>query len=54
MKRRDEWGFLTYPFWNTLLSLLPMHWLYRRCQPVYFFIEIKAYGESTRWDMAHR
>lgn len=53
MKRRDEWGWLTYPFWAAIARCLPLTWLYDHFPLVFFYIVSKRYGEGERWDMAH-
>ena len=54
MTRRDEYGWLTFPFWTTLCRITP-GWFYRWRLTNWFWFEVmsRAYEEDMRWDLAH-
>lgn len=52
--RRDEWGWLTYPFWRTLGKLIPgSFWWHKWTRGIYVFFVANEYGEGERWYMRH-
>ena len=57
-KRRDDYGWLTYPFWtalNRLVNLLPAHYYKGRLgDRLYFFVATEAYGEDLRWQLSKK
>lgn len=47
--RRDEYGWLTYPFWTWLLRVSGRLYGWQRTRDVWFAIAARSYGEEDRW-----
>ena len=48
--RRDEYGWLTYPFWTLLCKLWPLRLNQGRIgKEIGFAFATRAYGEQLRW-----
>ena len=47
--RRDEYGWLTYPFWTWLLRMSGRLYHWGLTGDLWFAIAARSYGEEDRW-----